>query len=82
MDVLISGAGVAGHALAYWLRHHGLSPTVVERAPRVRAGGCAVGFRGEAPEVLDRMALLEQVHALNTRMRHAATADGRSLGVS
>ncbi|MFB4284161.1 FAD-dependent monooxygenase [Nonomuraea sp. MTCD27] len=68
MDVLISGAGVAGPALAYWLRHHGFTPTVVERAPRVRAGGYAVGFRGEALDVLDRMALLEQVRALRTRM--------------
>jgi 2-polyprenyl-6-methoxyphenol hydroxylase-like FAD-dependent oxidoreductase len=64
MDVLISGAGVAGSALAYWLRHHGFTPTVVERAPRLLAGGGAVGFRGEALDVLDRMALLEQVHGL------------------
>ncbi|QYC42037.1 hypothetical protein Nocox_22165 [Nonomuraea coxensis DSM 45129] len=48
MDVLVCGAGVAGAALAYWLRHHGLTPTVVERAPRARAGGCAAGLRGEA----------------------------------
>ncbi|WP_197093413.1 FAD-dependent monooxygenase [Nonomuraea sp. SBT364] len=68
MDVLISGAGVAGHALAYWLRHHGFTPTVVERAPRVRAGGGAVGFRGEALDVLDRMALLERVKALNPQI--------------
>ncbi|MEV4095787.1 FAD-dependent monooxygenase [Streptosporangium saharense] len=66
MDVLISGAGIAGPALAYWLCHHGFTPTVVERASRVRAGGSAVGFRGEALDVLDRMALLERAHALNT----------------
>ncbi|MET8862929.1 FAD-dependent oxidoreductase [Nonomuraea sp. NPDC004580] len=39
MDVLVCGAGVAGAALAYWLRHHGFIPTVVERAPGVRASG-------------------------------------------
>ena len=33
-DVLISGAGVAGLALAYWLRRFGFTPVVVERAPR------------------------------------------------
>ncbi|MEV4833374.1 FAD-dependent monooxygenase [Nonomuraea sp. NPDC049486] len=77
MDVLISGAGVAGPALAYWLRHHGFTPTVVERAPRVRAGGGVAGLRGEALDVMDRMALLERVEALNPFMGGAARADGR-----
>ncbi|MFG3437725.1 FAD-dependent monooxygenase [Nonomuraea sp. NPDC047897] len=76
MDVLISGAGVAGTALAYWLRHHGFTPTVVERAPRVRAGAGVVGLRGEALDVLDRMALLERVEALNPLLGGAAWADG------
>ena len=31
-NVLISGAGVAGPALAYWLNRHGMRVTVVERA--------------------------------------------------
>lgn len=34
--VLISGAGIAGPALAYWLRAGGFEPTVVERAPALR----------------------------------------------
>ncbi|MER7209182.1 FAD-dependent monooxygenase [Streptosporangium sp. NPDC000239] len=79
MDVLISGAGIAGPALAYWLRHHGFTPTVVERASQVRTGGNAMGFRGEALDVLDRMALLEQVHALNTHPGDAA-GKGRDGG--
>ncbi|MGA4992077.1 FAD-dependent monooxygenase [Nonomuraea bangladeshensis] len=72
MDVLVCGAGVAGAALAYWLRHHGFTPTVVERAPGVRAGGYATGLRGEALDVLDRMALLDQVRALNLRLGDTA----------
>ncbi|GAA1761705.1 FAD-dependent monooxygenase [Nonomuraea bangladeshensis] len=76
MDVLISGAGVAGTALAYWLRHHGFTPTVVERAPRVRAGAGVVGLRGEALDVLDRMALLEQVKALHTHLGGTPRPDG------
>ncbi|MFG6201201.1 FAD-dependent monooxygenase [Nonomuraea sp. JJY05] len=75
MNILISGASVAGPALAYWLRHHGFTPTVVERAPQVRAGGYAVDFRGEALDVLDRMGLLEQVKALDTHMGDAAMVD-------
>ena len=37
--ILISGASVAGPALAYWLARHGFRPTVVERAPSLRDGG-------------------------------------------
>ena len=44
--VLISGASVAGPALAFWLRRHGFTPTVIERAPSLREGGYAVDFRG------------------------------------
>ena len=35
-NILISGASVAGPALAWWLAHHGFRPTVVERAPHLR----------------------------------------------
>lgn len=76
MNILISGASVAGPALAYWLRRHGFTPTVVERAEEVRDGGYAVDFRGEALDVLDRMGLLEQVRALDTVMGDAALVDG------
>lgn len=31
--VLISGGGIAGPALAFWLRRHGFAVTVVERGP-------------------------------------------------
>ncbi|MEW9552257.1 FAD-dependent monooxygenase [Nonomuraea sp. NPDC050783] len=75
MDVLISGAGVAGPALAYWLRHHGFTPTVIERAPRARGGGYAVDLRGEALDVLDRMALLDRVEAVKTPTRGMAMVD-------
>jgi 2-polyprenyl-6-methoxyphenol hydroxylase-like FAD-dependent oxidoreductase len=53
--VLISGAGVAGIALAYWLRRHGLTPTVVERAADIRDGGYKIDIRGAALAVVERM---------------------------
>ena len=39
MKILISGAGIAGPSLAFWLREHAFQPTIVERAPRLRTGG-------------------------------------------
>jgi 2-polyprenyl-6-methoxyphenol hydroxylase-like FAD-dependent oxidoreductase len=67
--VLISGGGISGPVLAYWLRRHGFAPTVVERAPGPRPGGQAVDIRGVALEVVERMGLLEQASRARTRMR-------------
>lgn len=74
-DILISGAGVAGPTLAWWLRRHGFRPTVVERAPALRDGGYKVDVRGAALTVLDRMGLREQVRRHDTGMRLARFVD-------
>jgi 2-polyprenyl-6-methoxyphenol hydroxylase-like FAD-dependent oxidoreductase len=66
-NVLISGASVAGPALAYWLGRYGFDPTVVEVAPALRGGGYAVDFRGPAHlTVLERMGVLEELRRLQT----------------
>ncbi len=66
--VLISGAGVAGPALAFWLARFGFQPTIVERAPALREGGQAVDFRGPVHrDVLERMDLWEAIHEQRTR---------------
>jgi 2-polyprenyl-6-methoxyphenol hydroxylase-like FAD-dependent oxidoreductase len=57
-NVLISGASIAGPALAYWLGRYGFHPTVVEVAATLRGGGYAVDFRGPAHlTVLERRSL-------------------------
>ncbi|GAA4024198.1 FAD-dependent monooxygenase [Allokutzneria multivorans] len=75
--VLISGASVAGPALAYWLRRRGFEVTVVERAPAPRPGGQAIDVRGVALDVLDRMGLLERARELRTTMRGMEMLDGK-----
>ena len=55
--VLVSGAGVAGLAVAYWLRRLGFAPTVVERFPEQSGGGQAVDIRGVALDVIAAMGL-------------------------
>src|SRR4051794_26777443 len=78
MDVLISGASVAGPALAYWLRRIGANPTVVERAPALREGGYAVDFRGTAHmTVLDRMGILPDIRRVATNMGVMTYVDAR-----
>jgi 2-polyprenyl-6-methoxyphenol hydroxylase-like FAD-dependent oxidoreductase len=81
-NILISGASVAGPALAYWLRRRGFRPTVVERAPQLRGGGYAVDFRGAAHlSVLARMGLLDRIKDQQTRLGRTTyvDADGRPV---
>jgi 2-polyprenyl-6-methoxyphenol hydroxylase-like FAD-dependent oxidoreductase len=79
LEVLISGAGIAGPALAYCLRKHGFRPTVVERAPAPRPGGQAVDVRGAARTVIEWMGWMERVRAVALEQKGFACvdADGR-----
>lgn len=61
MRIAISGAGVAGTALAYWLHRTGHTPTVIERAPAFRAGGYMIDFWGIGYTVAARMGLEAQI---------------------
>ncbi|MBF6065935.1 FAD-dependent monooxygenase [Nocardia terpenica] len=73
--VLISGASVAGPALAHFLHRGGCEVTVVERAPEPRDSGYAVDFRGEALDVLADLGILEEVRAHETAMRDTLLLD-------
>lgn len=74
-DVLVSGGGVAGATTAYWLRHHGFTPVVVESAPAPRHGGQAVDVRGPALTVAERMGVDEELRAARTDMRGMSVVD-------
>jgi len=75
--VLISGAGIAGPAAAYWLRTAGFRPTVVERAPAPRPGGQAVDLRGAGRTITERMGLLDRVRAVALEQEGFAYVDAR-----
>src|SRR3712207_9458318 len=67
-DILVSGAGVAGPVVAYWLKRYGFNPTVIELAPTIRkAGGHAVDLWGSAVDVVERMGILPDIEAARTR---------------
>ncbi|ANY08255.1 FAD-dependent monooxygenase [Pseudonocardia sp. HH130630-07] len=63
---LISGASIAGPALAHQLHARGWRTTVVERAPRLRDEGQNIDVRGSAREVLRRMGLETEALAAGT----------------
>lgn len=60
--VLISGAGIAGPSLAFWLARNGYRVIVVEIAPGIRPGGQTVDLRGAGGDVVERMGLMPQMH--------------------
>lgn len=68
-DILISGGGIAGPVLAYWLGRAGFAVTVVERAPAPRPGGQTVDLRGAGRTVVTRMGLLDQARAISIEQR-------------
>jgi 2-polyprenyl-6-methoxyphenol hydroxylase-like FAD-dependent oxidoreductase len=80
--VLISGAGIAGATLAYWLARAGFVPTVVERAGRQLSSGSPVDVRGEAVLVAERMSVLPRLQDAATSVRTLSflNAKGRRTG--
>ncbi|WP_328563197.1 FAD-dependent monooxygenase [Streptomyces coelicoflavus] len=67
--VLVSGASIAGPALAYWLNRHGYAVTVVEKARTIRSGGYPIDVRGTALDVVERMGLLPQLREAHIDLR-------------
>jgi 2-polyprenyl-6-methoxyphenol hydroxylase-like FAD-dependent oxidoreductase len=82
--VLISGASIAGPALAYWLDQYGFRVTVVEKAPALRPGGQAVDFKGRSQRtVLERMGVWDEIQQRRTGRFDTMYLDasGRELAV-
>ncbi len=67
--VLISGIGIAGPTLAYWLKVAGFEPTLVERAPALREAGYVIDFWGLGYDVAERMGLIEDINRIGYHVR-------------
>ena len=63
---LISGAGIAGPALAHQLAERGWRTTIVERFAERRDEGHNIDVRGAACEVARRMGIEDDIRAANT----------------
>lgn len=61
MNVLISGASMAGLAAAYWFARLGHRVTVVERSDGLRPGGAPIDVRGHAIGTAERMGILTRI---------------------
>ena len=82
MKILISGAGIAGPTLAYWLAHYGFKPTILEAAPQLRTGGYLVDFWGAGFDVAERMGLLEEIGRKGYKIREVVVVNRSGKRIS
>ena len=80
--VLISGAGIAGSCLAWWLDRYGYSVTLVEQAPEPRRGGYVIDFWGLGYEVSERMGLIPELRRHDLDIHELRVVDGRGHQVA
>jgi 2-polyprenyl-6-methoxyphenol hydroxylase-like FAD-dependent oxidoreductase len=67
--VLISGAGIAGPTLAFWLGHAGFEPTLIECAPALRTSGYVIDFWGLGYDIAERMGLANEINRVGYHIR-------------
>src|ERR1041385_6520266 len=59
--ILISGAGVAGLTLAYFLKQNGFEPVIIERAETLRDNGYMIDFFSSGVSVSAKMGILKEL---------------------
>src|SRR5262245_24853501 len=81
MNIAISGAGIAGPTLAYWLHRTGHVPVLIEKAQQVRFGGYIVDFWGVGYTIAERMGILPEVCKAGYSVREVRMVDERNQKV-
>ena len=81
-SVLISGIGVAGPTLAYWLGKSGFRPTLIEHAPQLRTGGYVIDFWGLGYDIAERMELIEDINRIGYHASEMRIVDDRGKRVT
>jgi 2-polyprenyl-6-methoxyphenol hydroxylase-like FAD-dependent oxidoreductase len=80
-SVLVSGVGIAGPTVAYWLLRHGFQPTLVEQAPKLREGGYVIDFWGLGYAIAERMGLRPALEEVGYHVEELRLVDGRGRRV-
>lgn len=68
MKIAINGIGVAGPALAWWLKKFKFEPVLFERAPRLRTGGYIIDFWGVGYDIAEKMGILPELKKRGYKM--------------
>jgi 2-polyprenyl-6-methoxyphenol hydroxylase-like FAD-dependent oxidoreductase len=82
MNVLISGAGIAGPTLAFWLRKYGFAPTLVETAPALQTRGYVIDFWGRGYDIAEKMGLLPDITRIGYHTQELRIVDDRGRRLS
>jgi 2-polyprenyl-6-methoxyphenol hydroxylase-like FAD-dependent oxidoreductase len=80
--ILVSGLGIAGPTLAFWLKAGGFEPTLIERSPRLRTGGYVIDFWGLGYDIAERMGLRNNIETVGYHVQEMRVVDGRGKRVS
>ncbi|MDH7974186.1 FAD-binding domain [Sphingomonas sp. AR_OL41] len=78
MKIAISGVGVAGPTLAYWLRQAGHRPTLIEQAAQLRTRGYVIDFWGHGYTIAQRMRILPAIRDAGYAVEEVRFVNGRS----
>jgi 2-polyprenyl-6-methoxyphenol hydroxylase-like FAD-dependent oxidoreductase len=80
--VLISGLGIAGPTLAFWLKAGGFEPTVIENSPRLRTGGYVIDFWGLGYDIAEDMGLRNDIERVGYHVQEVRVVDDRNKRVA
>jgi 2-polyprenyl-6-methoxyphenol hydroxylase-like FAD-dependent oxidoreductase len=81
-SALISGIGIGGPTLAYWLALYGFETMLVEVASDLRTGGYVIDFWGRGLDVAEKMGLLPAIkrEGYDVKELRLVNASGRRVG--
>lgn len=74
-NILISGAGIAGTCLAFWLKKLGFNPAIIEVSPKLREGGYAIDFMGAGYDVAKKMGIIPALQEADINFSKIAFVD-------
>lgn len=77
-NILISGAGIAGTTLAFWLKKYGFNPTIIEISPKLRAGGYAIDFMGAGYDVAEKMGIIPSLEKADINVSKVGFVDTKN----
>lgn len=80
--ILISGAGIAGPTLAFWLKAAGFRPTLLEHSPRLRSGGYVIDFWGLGYDIAERMGLAKDIGRAGYHIKELRVVDAKGKRIS
>jgi 2-polyprenyl-6-methoxyphenol hydroxylase-like FAD-dependent oxidoreductase len=72
MRVLISGGGMVGLTLAYWLQKSDIPSVVIEQAEDLRRDGYAIDFLGTGYNAAERMSLIDHLRSRHISMKRSS----------